>query len=190
MSTENVASAPEAGATVWITGLPAAGKSTLALAVQAQLVNEGRGACVLDGDMVREGLSSDLGHSPEDRAEQVRRVAHAAALIAQSNLIAIVALVSPYLFDRDRAREIHDRRGLPFVEVWLDTPVVICERRDPKGMYARARAGELPGLTGVDAPYEPPGAPDIRIDGSVPEPPAATARRVLDHVRSRTLLGG
>jgi bifunctional enzyme CysN/CysC len=141
-----------AGATVWLTGLPAAGKTTLAAALDRELTARGRPACVLDGDALRDGLSHDLGFSAADRAEQSRRVAHVASLIAKANLVAIVALVSPYLVDRRRAREIHDELGLPFIEVWVDTPLAICERRDPKTLYARGRAGTLGGVTGLDAP--------------------------------------
>jgi len=114
---------------------------------------------VLDGDVLREGLSSDLGLTRADRAEQARRAAHVAAIVAASGFVAIVALVSPYADDRQRARHIHEEQGLRFSEVWVDTPLVVCEQRDPKGLYSRARAGSLQGMTGVDAPYEPCNAP-------------------------------
>jgi bifunctional enzyme CysN/CysC len=157
-----------AGATVWLTGLPASGKSTLAAAVEARLLAEGRSAYLLDGDNLRHGLNGDLGFSPEDRAENVRRTAEVAALLADAGVVALAALVSPYRADRDAARAVHDHRGLPFVEVHVATTLADCEARDPKGLYARARAGELPGLTGVGAPYEEPEDPELRVDPSVP----------------------
>lgn len=161
--------------TLWLTGLSGAGKTTLARAIEQQLVGSGRPACVLDGDELRRGLTRDLGLSHEDRSEQARRAAHVAALIARSGVVAIVALISPYAEDRSNAREIHEQLGLPFLEVWVDTPVEICECRDPKGLYARARAGELRDLTGLDAPYEPPSAPDLRVEGYGEDPTAAAS---------------
>jgi adenylyl-sulfate kinase len=178
-STNGGRAAGHAGATVWLTGLPAAGKSTLAAALDRELTARGRPACVLDGDALRDGLSHDLGFSPADRAEQSRRAAHVASLISKANLVAIVALVSPYLEDRRRAREIHDQLGLPFFEVWVDTPLAICERRDPKTLYARGRAGKLGGVTGLEAPYEEPLAPDLHIAGYAQEP-AEVAQRIVE----------
>jgi adenylyl-sulfate kinase len=151
------------GATVWFTGLPSSGKSTVAAAVEAKLLAEGRPAYVLDGDNLRHGLNGDLGFSDEDRAENVRRTAHVARLMADAGTVAIVSLVSPFAADRDRARELVEAEGLPFYEVWVSTPVEECERRDPKGLYAKARAGELPGFTGVDGPYEAPSSPDLEL---------------------------
>jgi adenylyl-sulfate kinase len=162
------------GTTVWMTGLPASGKSTLAVAVESRLVGGGRPALRLDGDNLRHGLNGDLGFSAEDRAENVRRTAHAAALLAEAGVVALVALVSPYAADRAAARAIHAAAGVPFVEVWVSTPLEECERRDPKGLYARARAGELPGLTGIDAPYEAPGTADLEVTGDEPIDAAAT----------------
>lgn len=149
------------GATVWFTGVPAAGKSTLAAALEERLVNEGRPAYVLDGDNLRHGLNGDLAFSRAHRDENVRRTAHLAALMAESGTVALVALVSPYREQREHARAIHRHAGIPFIEVFLDTPLVECERRDPKGLYAKARQGELRGLTGVDEPYEAPRKPDL-----------------------------
>jgi bifunctional enzyme CysN/CysC len=152
---------PTRGATLWLTGLPASGKSTLAHALEEHLVRSGRPAYVLDGDNLRHGLNGDLGFSEADRAENVRRTAHVARLMADAGLVAIVSLVSPYAAERARARELHE--DLPFFEVWVDTPVEVCEQRDPKGLYARARAGEISGMTGIDAPYEPPENPDLVV---------------------------
>jgi adenylyl-sulfate kinase len=165
------------GATVWMTGLPASGKSTLAVAVESRLVAAGRPALRLDGDNLRHGLNGDLGFSPDDRRENVRRTAHAAALLAEAGVVALVALVSPYAADRDAARAIHAAAGLPFLEVWVSTSLEQCERRDPKGLYARARSGELAGMTGIDAPYEQPGTADIEVTGD--EPIAAATERLL-----------
>ncbi|HMS77232.1 adenylyl-sulfate kinase [Gordonia sp. (in: high G+C Gram-positive bacteria)] len=152
------------GATVWLTGLPASGKSTLAVALERLLVTQGRVAYLLDGDNIRHGISDDLGFSPGDRAENIRRVGHLARLFADSGVIAIASLVSPLRSDREIARELHDAADLDFVEVHVATPVSECERRDPKGLYRRAREGTLRGLTGVDAPYEKPENPDLRFD--------------------------
>jgi adenylyl-sulfate kinase len=151
------------GATIWFTGLPSSGKSTIAAAVQDELLAEGRFAYVLDGDNLRHGLCGDLGFSLEDRAENVRRAAHAARLLADAGGVALVSLVSPYAADRALAREIHEADDVPFLEVYVATPLSLCEERDPKGLYARARAGELSGFTGVDDPYEPPEAPDVLL---------------------------
>src|SRR3954466_756077 len=151
------------GATFWLTGLPASGKSTLAAALEAQLLRRGRAAYVLDGDNLRHGLNGDLGFSADDRAENVRRTGEVAALLADAGVVVLVALVSPYRADRAAAREIHAQRGLPFLEVHVATSLEECERRDPKGLYARARAGEITGLTGVDDPYEPPEAPELVV---------------------------
>jgi bifunctional enzyme CysN/CysC len=154
----------QAGATVWLTGLPASGKSTIAVAVERQLVAAGQAAYLLDGDNIRHGLSDDLGFAPGDRAENVRRVGQVARLMADAGVVAVVSLVSPLRSDRDVPRQLHDAAGLPFLEVHVDTDVEECARRDPKGLYAKARAGEVKGFTGVDAPYEPPEDPEIHVD--------------------------
>jgi adenylyl-sulfate kinase len=156
------------GATIWMTGLPASGKSTVAAGVEARLLEGGRSAYVLDGDNLRHGLNGDLGFSADDRAENVRRTAEVSALLADAGVVVLVALVSPYRADRDAARAAHDRRGLPFLEVWVATSLEECERRDPKGLYARARAGEISGMTGVDDPYESPESPDVVVRGDEP----------------------
>ncbi len=151
------------GATVWFTGLPAAGKSTLAATVERRLLEAGRCAYRLDGDNMRHGLCGDLGFERSDREANVARVGEVARLFADAGTVALVSLVSPYGECRRRVREAHERDGLAFIEVFVNTPQPECERRDPKGLYARARAGELTGLTGVDDPYEPPVAPDIEV---------------------------
>jgi bifunctional enzyme CysN/CysC len=154
------------GATVWLTGLPASGKSTIAVALERALVESGQPAYLLDGDNIRYGLSDDLGFAPGDRAEHIRRVAHVARLLADSGTVAVVSLVSPMAADRDDARALHAAAGLSFVEVHVDTTADECARRDPKGLYARARAGEIKGFTGVDAPYEAPAAPELHVPTS------------------------
>ncbi len=151
------------GATVWITGLPSAGKSTLGTALEEALVAAGRAAYLLDGDDLRRGLCGDLGFSADDREENVRRVGELARLLADSGTVSIAALVSPYARMREHVRERHEGDGLRFVEVFVDTPVALCAERDPKGLYARAYAGELAGFTGVDDPYQPPSAPELRV---------------------------
>ncbi|MFP1150581.1 adenylyl-sulfate kinase [Mycobacterium sherrisii] len=152
------------GATIWFTGLPASGKSTVAVAVERALVESGRVAYLLDGDNLRHGLSDDLGFSPGDRTENIRRVGHLTRLLADAGVVALASLVSPLKSDREIARELNDAAKLPFIEVHVATSLAECERRDPKGLYARARSGELKGLTGVDAPYEPPDNADLVID--------------------------
>jgi bifunctional enzyme CysN/CysC len=152
---------PSGGATVWLTGLSGAGKSTVAEALERLLVESGRPAFRLDGDELRLGLNADLGFSEVDRIENVRRVGEVAALFAKAGLVAIVPVISPYRAGRDAARACHDAAGLSFVEVFVDTPLAVCEARDVKGLYAKARSGELTGLTGVDAPYEPPASPEL-----------------------------
>jgi bifunctional enzyme CysN/CysC len=165
--------------TVWLTGLSGAGKTTLALAVERELLRLSLPTCVLDGDELRRGLSSDLGLSRRDRAEQARRVACVAGLISRSGVVAVVALVSPYAEDRRRARVIHEELRVPFLEVWVDTPLAVCEERDAKGLYARARSGELSGLTGVAAPYEAPEAPALRVPG-YGEAPENVAQEIVE----------
>lgn len=152
------------GATIWFTGLPASGKSTLAVAVERALVESGQVAYLLDGDNIRHGLSDDLGFSAGDRAENIRRVGHLTRLLADSGVVALASLVSPLKSDRQTARELSAAAKLPFIEVYVSTPRTECERRDPKGLYARAKAGELRGLTGVDAPYEAPEDAELVLD--------------------------
>jgi len=162
------ASGPDGGARVlWLTGLSGAGKSTLATALQLQLRREGRGVAVLDGDAVRTGLCRGLGFSPADRRENIRRVAEVARLMREAGLVVICALISPLREDRAMARDIVGVEH--FREVHVATPLAVCEKRDPKGLYRNARAQSLPQFTGVSAPYEEPLAPDLRIDTSLVE---------------------
>src|SRR5258708_21483749 len=151
------------GATLWFTGLPGAGKSTVASGVEERLLELGPSALLLDGDNLRHGLNGDLGFDEAARAENVRRTAHVARLLAESGTVALVSLVSPYAADRRNAASLHAVDDLQFFEVFVDASLELCEQRDPKGLYARARAGELAGMTGVGAPYEPPTDPDLKL---------------------------
>jgi bifunctional enzyme CysN/CysC len=157
------ASLGHGGATVWFTGLPGAGKSTIAAAAEERLIAAGAPAFMLDGDNLRSGLNGDLGFDREARSENVRRTAHVAQLLAESGTIALVSLVSPYAADRAAAAALHAAADLDFIEIFVNAPLELCERRDPKGLYARARAGDLAGLTGVGAPYEAPRNPDLVV---------------------------
>ena len=158
------------GATVWLTGLSGSGKSTVAVVVERLLIESGRPAYVLDGDNVRHGLNADLGFSDADRIENVRRLGEVAKLLADAGLVALVPAISPFRAGRNAARAAHRGAGLAFVEVHLATPLEECERRDPKGLYARARTGELGAMTGIDSPYEAPESPELVLtpaDGDV-----------------------
>ncbi|SNS84588.1 adenylyl-sulfate kinase [Rhodococcoides kyotonense] len=166
------------GATVWLTGLSASGKSTIAAELERILVASGRPAYRLDGDNLRHGLNSDLGFDRAGRSENVRRVGEVAELMSDAGLVAIACLISPYRTDRDEVRRIHERAGLPFFEVYVDTPVDVCAERDPKGMYAKARAGEITGFTGVDDPYETPDHADLVLHPSDGDPTTQAARIV------------
>lgn len=157
--------------TLWLTGLSAAGKSTLAFALERHLIDSGRACYVLDGDNVRHGLNRNLGFSEADRSENIRRVAEVARLMNDAGLIVVSALISPAIADRTMARGIIGARD--FREVFVSTPLVVCESRDPKGLYGRARSGELAYFTGVSAPYEPPESPDLVIDTAAVELDAA-----------------
>jgi bifunctional enzyme CysN/CysC len=154
------------GAVVWLTGLSGSGKSTLSRAVERELFNMGMHPCILDGDNVRHGLNSNLGFSPEDRVENIRRVAEVARLMADAGLIVLTAFISPYRADRLRARQIALEGGCDFVEVFVDAPLELCEQRDPKSLYKKARAGEIQEFTGITAPYEAPENPELVVPTS------------------------
>ena len=150
------------GVAFWLTGLSGSGKSTLAHGIEEALIRRGVSAYVLDGDNVRHGLCSDLGFAPEDRTENLRRIGEVAKLMTDAGLIVITAFISPFRAERRLAREMFDVGE--FIEVHVDAPLAVAEARDPKGLYAKARAGELVNFTGIDSPYEPPEAPEIHID--------------------------
>ncbi len=170
--------------TVWLTGLPASGKSTLAHTAAARLVAAGVLAYVLDGDNLRFGLNSDLGFTAAERAENIRRAGEAGALLRDAGTVVLASFVSPYRADRDRVRSLHPPGA--FIEVFVDAPPAVCEQRDPKGHYARARSGAIADFTGISAPYEPPLAAELHIrtaDTSVQEAAEAIVEAVLDRVR-------
>ena len=176
------------GATVWMTGLPASGKSTIAAALEERISRDGYRAYRLDGDNLRYGLNSDLGFDPGDRAENIRRVAYVASLFADSGTIAIVSVISPYAVDRHLARSIHERGELDFLEVFVNTPLEECERRDPKGLYARARGGQIRGFTGVDAPYESPREAEVELR-PLERPLDDLVEALVAELRGRGVLG-
>jgi len=171
---------------VWFTGLPGAGKSTVAAAVEERLISAGHRAFMLDGDNLRHGLNGDLGFDEAARRENVRRTAHVARLVAESGAIALVSLVSPYASDREAAAALHASDDLEFIEVFVNAPLELCEERDPKGLYARARAGELSGMTGIGAPYEPPADPALVL-GTCDECVDECVQKVLDVLTERGL---
>ena len=167
------------GATIWLTGLSGSGKSTIAHRAEELLIDAGNAAYALDGDNIRHGLNADLGFSAEDRAENVRRVGEVARLMADAGLVVLVALISPYAADRQAVRAAHKAAGINFSEVYVATSLEVSEARDPKGLYRKARAGEIEGFTGVDDPYEAPATPDLVIDAECDDVDTL-ARRVLE----------
>ena len=166
------------GRTVWFTGLSGSGKSSVAVLAEQMLLSEGCPAYILDGDNLRHGLNADLGFSMADRAENLRRLAHIATLMAEAGITVLVPAISPLHEHRALARSVHDQAGIEFFEVFVDTPIEDCERRDPKGLYAKARRGEITHFTGIDSPYQRPKNPDLRLTPE--ESPTALARRVVD----------
>ena len=151
------------GFTIWFTGLSAAGKSTLAVAVEEALHEHGCHSYVLDGDNIRHGLNSNLGFSPEDRVENIRRIAEVAKLFRDAGIISLTAFISPYRADREGARKLAEAEHDAFIEVFVDCLIEVCEQRDPKGLYKKARAGIIKDFTGITAPYEPPEKPEIHL---------------------------
>jgi adenylylsulfate kinase len=172
------------GAVLWFTGLSGSGKSTVARAVEARLHAEGRLVYVLDGDNIRHGLCADLGFSPADRTENIRRIGHVAALLVDAGAIVLTAFISPYRSDRAQVREV---LGEDFLEIHVDAPVEVCERRDPKGLYKKARAGQIPEFTGISAPYEPPEHPALRLTTGA-QSLAQSVQAVHELLRQRGLL--
>lgn len=169
------------GLTVWLTGLPGAGKTTSATLLYNELTRRGAASVSLDGDVLRDGISSDLGFGDLDRAENVRRAGETALLLASQGLIAIVSLVSPRRSGRDQVRARHVDRGIVFLEVHVAAPLEVCEQRDPKALYRRARSGSLAHMTGVDDPYEPPLHPDLVLATDL-KPLEETGPELLDAV--------
>ncbi len=175
------------GATVWFTGLSASGKSTIAFTVEHALVERGHLAYALDGDNVRHGLNKNLGFSPEDRDENIRRIGEVAKLFADAGVLTMTSFISPYRADRDRARKIHEDAGLTFIEVFAKASVDLCAERDPKGLYAKARAGEIREFTGVSAPYEEPLNAELVLDTGELSPEQAAAK-VLEYLAEKGLV--
>merc|ERR1712012_128411 len=174
------------GCTIWFTGLSGAGKTTLSFALEEFLVSRGIAAYGLDGDNIRTGLNKNLGFTPEDREENIRRVAEVAKLFADSGSVSLCAFVSPYRKDLELARRLHLEAGLPFLEVFVDTPLEECENRDTKGLYKKARAGQIKGFTGIDQPYERPDNPEVVVDTvghSVPE----CVQQIISAMKQRSL---
>lgn len=169
------------GAVLWFTGLSASGKSTLASEVERRLFQAGYFSYVLDGDNVRHGLNGDLGFTPEDRMENIRRVGEVAKLFAEAGALVLTAFISPYREDRERVRNLASRSS-DFVEIHVSCPIEVCEERDPKGLYKRARAGEIPNFTGIDAPYEVPDAPEIAVETNVYEV-SECAEQIIQYLR-------
>lgn len=174
------------GAVLWFTGLSGSGKSTIAHRVESMLIDRGVFAYVLDGDNIRYGLNSDLGFSPEEREENIRRIGEVSRLFADSGAVVLSAFISPYRRDRDRVRGLLGEGQ--FVEVFVDTPLEICEARDPKGLYKKARAGEISNFTGLDAPYEAPESPEVHLETADLSVDGAAAR-VVDYLVTRGILG-
>ncbi len=178
---DRVAALGQRGATIWLTGLSGSGKSTIAHGVEAALVKQGHAAYVLDGDNVRHGLNSDLGFAEKDRVENIRRIGEVAKLFVDANVLAITAFISPFRADRDRVRVLHAPGQ--FIEVFVDCPLEACAERDPKGLYAKAKAGQIPDFTGISSPYEAPERPELVLktaDLSVND----SVQLVLDYLAS------
>ena len=176
------------GATVWLTGLSGSGKSTIAVAVEARLVGAGRLCYRVDGDNLRHGLNRNLGFSADDRAENVRRTGEVCRILADAGVIVLASLVSPFRADRDGVRALHDEWGLPFIEVFVDVPLAVAESRDPKGLYRKARAGEIRDFTGIHQPYEAPERAELVVDSSQRAVDAA-AELVVAELRARGIVG-
>lgn len=160
---EREANLGQRGCTIWMTGLSGSGKSTVAVALEQVLLQRGRHAYRLDGDNIRHGLNSNLGFSAEDRRENIRRIGEVAKLFADAGLIALTSFISPYRADRALVRALHEQAGVPFFEVHVSCPLDVAESRDPKGLYKKARAGEIRGFTGIDDPFESPESPELEL---------------------------
>jgi adenylylsulfate kinase len=176
------------GATLWFTGLSGSGKSTIAFTLEHALVQRGRLAYVLDGDNIRHGLNKNLGFTAADREENIRRIGEVAKLFADCGVLAMTSFISPYRKDRDLVRALHVEGKLPFIEIHVATPIETCEQRDPKGLYKKARAGQLKGFTGVDDPYEAPLQPEITLDATNTSPQEA-AVQLMSYLEMQGLVG-
>ncbi|MEM7229211.1 MAG: adenylyl-sulfate kinase [Planctomycetota bacterium] len=177
----------QTGATLWLTGLSGSGKSTVADALERTLIDRGHCAYRLDGDNIRHGLNRNLGFSAEDRSENIRRIGEVARLFTEAAIFTIASFISPYRSDRELVRTMHMDADLPFLEIHVDVPLDVAEQRDPKGLYAKARAGEIKGFTGIDDPYEPPTAPDLHLPTNQLDV-AASVGRIVQLLLDRGLL--
>ena len=175
-----------AGAVVWFTGLSGSGKSTLAREVEVALVENGRHAYVLDGDNIRQGLNSNVDFSAEGRTENIRRIGEVAKLFCEANVICLSAFISPFRADRDRVRSLVPKGR--FIEVYCAASLAACEARDVKGLYKKARAGEIPDFTGINSPYEAPEHPELTLPTDGSEPLETSTRKVLDILQKHGLL--
>ncbi len=175
------------GATLWLTGLSGSGKSTVAVAAEKLLTQQNKFVYRLDGDNIRHGLNSNLTFTPEDRVENIRRIGEVSKLFTDAGTITLVSFISPYQADRDTVRQLHEATGLPFIEVYIHCPLEEVEKRDPKGLYKKARTGEIKNFTGIDAPYEAPVNPEleIRTDQLSIE---ASGQKIIDHLKAQGLL--
>ncbi len=174
--------------TVWFTGLSGSGKSTVAVEVERRLAAQGRLCYRLDGDNLRHGLNGDLGFSEADRTENIRRTGEVCRLLVDAGVIVLASFVSPFRADRDQVRAMHAAANMPFLEAYVDVPIEVAESRDPKGLYAKARAGEIKGFTGIDQPYEAPESPEIVVNTAELTVEDA-AERVIEHLRGAGLIG-
>ena len=177
------------GVTLWFTGLSGSGKSTIAFTLEHVLVQRGQLAYVLDGDNIRHGLNKNLGFSAADREENIRRIGEVAKLFADFGAVTMTSFISPYRKDRDTVRALHAADKLPFIEVYVNTPIATCEERDPKGLYKKARAGQLKNFTGIDDPYEAPLQPEVTIDATSTSPQEA-AVLLINYLEKQGLVRG
>ena len=184
---ERAALLKQQGATLWFTGLSGSGKSTIAFTLEHALVQRGHLAYVLDGDNIRHGLNKNLGFSAADREENIRRIGEVAKLFADCGVITMTSFISPYRKDRDIVRALHVAGEVPFMEIHVNTPIETCEQRDPKGLYKKARAGQLKNFTGIDDPYEAPLQPELTVDATATSPQEATVQ-LLDHLEKLGIL--
>ena len=175
------------GATLWLTGLSASGKSTIAVELEKHLLARGKHAYCLDGDNIRHGLNKNLGFSAEDRAENIRRIGEVTKLFAESGMISITSFISPYKADRDQARRVHEEANIPFFEIYVECPLEEAEKRDPKGLYKKARAGEIKGFTGIDDPYEEPEKPELVIH-TAEQTVEESAKALLDLLEEKQIV--
>lgn len=176
------------GVTVWLTGLSASGKSTIACAMEQSLLAKGLNAYRLDGDNIRFGLNKDLGFSEADRVENIRRIGEVAKLFTDSCCVTVTSFISPYVNDREIARKLHDEAGLPFVEVYVDVPVEVAEQRDPKGLYKKAREGLIKEFTGISAPYEAPESPEVHLRNYDGQSIEQSAKEIIDYLEAKNLI--